>query len=85
MSRPAIEFIAPYQTVCNYWMNFVHPLGEVQSVVQTGPTGGGTVLNQNVKEVNTNQQNNYASSTGSRPWDIPDRREAAGREGPRGP
>jgi hypothetical protein len=52
-------------------MNFVHPLGEVQSVVQTGPTGGGTVLNQNVKEVNTNQQNNYASSTGSRPWDTP--------------
>jgi virulence factor Mce-like protein len=71
VSRPAIEFIAPYQTVCNYWMYFVHPLGEVQSVVQTGPTGGGTVLNQNVKEVNTNQQNNYASSTGSRPWDIP--------------
>jgi virulence factor Mce-like protein len=71
VSRPAIEFIAPYQTVCNYWMNFVHPLGEVQSVVQTGPTGGGTVLNQNVKEVNTNQQNNYATSTGSRPWDLP--------------
>src|SRR5687768_5272128 len=71
VSRPAIEFIAPYQTVCNYWMNFVHPLGEVQSVVQTGPTGGGTVLNQNVKEVNTNQQNNYASTTASRPWDLP--------------
>ena len=71
VSRPAIEFIAPYQTVCNYWMYFVHPLGEVQSVVQTGPTGGGTVLNQNVKEVNTNQQNNYATSTGSRPWDLP--------------
>jgi virulence factor Mce-like protein len=70
VSRPAIEFIAPYQTVCNYWMYFIHPLGEMQSVVQTGPTGGGTVLNQNVKEVNTNQQNNYASSTGSRPWDI---------------
>ena len=70
MTRPAIEYIAPYQTVCNYFQYFVHPLGEVQSVVQTGPTGGGTVLNQNVKETNTNQQNNYATSTGSRPWDI---------------
>src|SRR5215217_9555940 len=69
-SRPAIEFIAPYQTVCNYFMYFMHPLGEMQSVVQTGPTGGGTALNQNVKVPNSHQQNNYGSSTGSRPWDI---------------
>ena len=70
VSRPAIEFIAPYQTVCNYFMYFMHPLGEMQSVVQTGPTGGGTALNQNVKVPNSHQQNNYGSSTGSRPWDI---------------
>ena len=70
VTRPAIEYIAPYQTVCNYFQYFVHPLGEAQSVVQTGPTGGGTVLNQNMKEVNTQQQNNYATSASSRPWDI---------------
>jgi phospholipid/cholesterol/gamma-HCH transport system substrate-binding protein len=70
VSRPAIEFIAPYQTVCNYFVYFMHPLGEAQSVVQTGPTGGGTALNQNVKVPNSHQQNNYGSSTGSRPWDI---------------
>ena len=70
VSRPAVEYIAPYQTVCNYFLYFVQPLGEIQSVVQSGPTGGGTVLNQNVKEVNTNQQNNYATSASSRPWDI---------------
>jgi virulence factor Mce-like protein len=70
VSRPAIEFIAPYQTVCNYFMYFVHPLGEMQSVVQGGPTGGGTALNQNVKEPNSNQQNHYGTGTGSRPWDI---------------
>ena len=70
VTRPAIEFIAPYQTVCNYLNYFIHPLGEMQSVVQTGPTGGGTVLNQNVKIPNSHQQNNYGSSTGSRPWDI---------------
>jgi virulence factor Mce-like protein len=70
VTRPGLEFIAPYQTVCNYWMYFVHPLGEAQSVVQDGPTGGGTVLNQNLKEVNSSQPNNYASNEGSRLWDI---------------
>jgi hypothetical protein len=48
----------------------MHPLGEMQSVVQGGPTGGGTVLNQNVKIPNSHQQNNYGTSTSSRPWDI---------------
>jgi phospholipid/cholesterol/gamma-HCH transport system substrate-binding protein len=70
VSRPAVEFVAPYQTVCNYLNYFIHPLGEMQSVVQTGPTGGGTLLNQNVKMPNSNQQNNYGTSTSSRPWDI---------------
>ena len=42
VTRPALEYIAPYQTVCNYLNYFIHPLGEVQSVVQSGPTGGGT-------------------------------------------
>jgi ABC-type transporter Mla subunit MlaD len=70
VARPALEFIAPYQTVCNYLNYFIHPLGEAQSVVQAGPTGGGTVLNQNVKVVNNNQQNSYGTSEGSRPWDI---------------
>jgi virulence factor Mce-like protein len=71
VSRPAIQFIAPYQTVCNHFVYFVHPLGEAQSVVQSGPTGGGTSLNQNMKLPNSNQPNNYGSTTGSRPWDIP--------------
>lgn len=70
VSAPAIQYIAPYQTVCSYFNYFMHPLGEMQSVVQTGPTGGGTVLNQNVKLPNSHQQNNYGTSTSSRPWDI---------------
>jgi virulence factor Mce-like protein len=78
VSRPALEFIAPYQTVCNYLVYFMHPLGEVQSVVQQGPTGGGTVLNQNVKLVNTQQQNNYGTWEGSRPWDITSDKEPQG-------
>ncbi|HMJ94716.1 MAG TPA: MlaD family protein [Thermoleophilaceae bacterium] len=70
VSRPALEYIAPYQTVCSYFNYFMHPLGEMQSVVQTGATGGGTVLNQNMKLPNSHQQNNYGTSTSSRPWDI---------------
>jgi virulence factor Mce-like protein len=84
VTRPALEFITPYQTVCNYFQYFIHPLGEVQSVVQSGPTGGGTVLNQNVKEVNTNQQNNYATSASSRPWDILEGQEPQGAHDTRG-
>jgi hypothetical protein len=40
-------------------------------VVQNGPTGGGTLLNQNVKFVNNQQENTQGSSTSSRPWGIP--------------
>jgi virulence factor Mce-like protein len=69
--RPALDFIAPYQTVCNYTVYFLHPLGELQSQVQNGPTGGGTVLSQGVKLVNTSQPNNYGTTEGSRPVDVP--------------
>jgi len=69
-AKPAITFIAPYQTVCNYTVYFLHPLGELQSQVQNGPTGGGTVLSQGVKTVNQSQPNNYATTVGSRPVDI---------------
>ena len=72
-ARPAISFIAPYQTVCNYTVYFLHPLGELQSQVQNGPTGGGTVLSQGVKLVNTDQPNNYGTTIGSRPPDMPNK------------
>jgi virulence factor Mce-like protein len=69
--KPALGFIAPYQTVCNYTVYFLHPLGELQSQVQNGPSGGGTVLSQGVKLVNTSQPNNYGTIEGSRPVDVP--------------
>jgi virulence factor Mce-like protein len=71
VARPAVEFIAPYQSVCNYTVYFLHPLGELQSQVQNGPTGGGTVLNNNSKTVNTDQPNQVSSIEASRPWDVP--------------
>ena len=84
VTRPALEYIAPYQTVCSYFNYFMHPLGEMQSVVQTGPTGGGTVLNQNMKLPNSHQQNNYGELHRLAAVGHPAGPEAAGREGPAG-
>jgi virulence factor Mce-like protein len=80
VTRPALEFIAPYQTVCNHLVYFLHPLGEVQSQVQNGPTGGGTVLNQNVKLPNNQQENSMGSSEASRPWGVPPNQDPIGAE-----
>jgi hypothetical protein len=59
---------------------FLHPLGELQSVVQNGPTGGGTVLNQNIKLVNSQQDNNLGSSSSSRPVDVPPGKDPIGAQ-----
>jgi hypothetical protein len=68
VTRPALEFIAPYQTVCSFWNYFVHFLGEHWS--QTSPTGG-TVQNQGVKLANLFQPNTIANTEASRNWDVP--------------
>lgn len=68
VTRPAMEFIAPYQTVCNYWNYFVHPLGEHQSEVS--PLGG-TVQQQGARLPNVLQANSLGSIRGSRPVDTP--------------
>jgi virulence factor Mce-like protein len=67
VTRPALEFVAPYQTVCNYFNYFFTPLGEHQSTV----VPGGTVQTQGVKTVNLEQPNSYGDIQASRPWDVP--------------
>ena len=66
--RPAMEFVAPYQTVCNYANYFLYPLGEHQSEVS--PLGG-TVQQQGARLANALQANSLASIRGSRPVDTP--------------
>lgn len=68
VTRPALEFVAPYQTVCSYWNYFVHVLGEHWS--QTSELGG-TIQNQHLKLVNPDQPNSIAVTESSRPWDVP--------------
>jgi virulence factor Mce-like protein len=67
VTRPAMEFIAPYQSVCNYANYFLGRLGEHQSQAN----GQGTTQNQGVKLVNNTQPNTIGNTESSRPWDVP--------------
>jgi len=72
--RPTIEYVAPYQTVCNYAVYFFNALGEHQS--QPGP--GGNVQQQLARIVNYTQPNTLAYTFNSRPWDLPPGQPAHG-------
>ncbi len=65
--KPGLDFVAPYQTVCNYGVYFLNALGEHQSdVVQ----GGSTVQRVQVKLANLDQLNNLGQRSASRPVDV---------------
>ncbi|MGI8845024.1 MAG: MlaD family protein [Thermoleophilaceae bacterium] len=66
--RPALEYVAPYQTVCNYFNYFVFPLGEHQSQVSAL---GGTQQEQGVRLPNNMQPNSLGSIATSRNVDTP--------------
>jgi virulence factor Mce-like protein len=74
VTRPAAEFVAPYQTVCNFSVYFLHPLGEHWSQTAFDPGGdpAGTSQNQGLKFPNLEQPNAYSTTESSRPVDIPD-------------
>lgn len=74
--RPALTFVAPYQTVCSYANYFLGPLGEHQS--QLAP--GGTTQQQQAKVVNMLQPNTLGTSYSSRPWDLAPGQPAQGAE-----
>ena len=66
-TKPAIQFIAPFQTVCNNFVYFFNPLGTHQSV--TVP--GGTIERILAKLVDTQQENSLGSTESKRPVDVP--------------
>jgi virulence factor Mce-like protein len=76
VTRPAAEYIAPYQTVCNNAVYFIHALGEHQS--QIAPDKSGTVQTGGVKTVNNEQPNSYGTSASSRNVDVPPDQKARG-------
>ena len=69
VTRPAAEFISPYQTVCGYGVYFFHALGEHMSLI--APDKAGTAQNQGLKFVNNEQPNNYGTTESSRNVDVP--------------
>jgi ABC-type transporter Mla subunit MlaD len=67
VTRPAIEFVAPYQTVCNFLVYFFNPLGTHQSAA----VSGGTTERILAKLVDTRQENSLGSTESTRPVDVP--------------
>jgi len=66
VGRPLVEFVAPYQTVCNYAVYFFNPLGTHLSQ----PGGGGTVERILLKQADREQVNTLTSRNNSRPVDT---------------
>jgi virulence factor Mce-like protein len=64
---PLVAFVAPYQTVCNYWNYYWTPLGEHVSE----PVPGGTGQRSLLKSDNRTQDNRVSDSSADRPVDIP--------------
>ena len=67
VTRPAIEYIAPYQTVCNYAVYFLNALGEHQSQ----PVAGGMAERVLAKGANSQQPNALTTQESSRYVDVP--------------
>jgi hypothetical protein len=67
VSRPALQQIAPYQTVCNYLVYFFNPLGTHLS--ETVP--GGTQERIKAKLANLTQANTLGLTESLRPVDVP--------------
>jgi virulence factor Mce-like protein len=67
VTKPAIQFVAPYQTVCNFLVYFFNPLGTHQSSV----VPGGASERVLAKLVDTQQENSLGSTESTKPVDIP--------------
>jgi virulence factor Mce-like protein len=64
---PLVEYVAPYQTVCDYWVYFWTGLSEHVSEI----VPGGTAQRTNLKSDNRTQDNRLSSSEAERPVDVP--------------
>ena len=67
VAGPAVRFVAPYQTVCNFLVYFFNPLGTHQSEA----VPGGTVQRIYAKLLSGTQPNNLGTTESIRPVDVP--------------
>ncbi len=80
VAAPLVEFVAPYQTVCNYWVYYWTAIGEHVSE----PVRGGTVQRTNLKSDNRTQDNRLSSSEAERPVDVPKNQDPHTAKAPNG-
>ena len=80
VAAPLVEYIAPYQTVCNYWNYYWTSIGE--HVSET--TRGGTIQRVVLRSDNRQQDNRLSDSTGEKPVDLPSDEPAIGAGNPAG-
>jgi virulence factor Mce-like protein len=73
-ARPLVEYVAPYQTVCNYWVYYWNALSE--HVAE--PVRNGTIQRVLRKTDNNTQDNRMSNSEGDKPADVPFDRPARG-------
>jgi ABC-type transporter Mla subunit MlaD len=64
--KPGLQYVAPYQTVCNYAVYFLNPLGTHIST----PAGGGTLQRVQLKFANPAQPNALTTRSAARPADV---------------
>ena len=72
MARPLLQFVAPYQTVCNYFVYFWTASGGHLSQTVRAPDGHALGTSQRVLSLPpSGQTNSLTSSASSRPVDVP--------------
>ena len=67
IATPLVEYVAPFQTVCNYWNYYFTGLSEHVSETVPGGTGQRSLM----KSGNNTQDNRVNSTEGDRPVDVP--------------
>ena len=67
VATPLVEYVAPYQTVCNYATYWLTGLSEHVSEIVPGGTGQRSLM----KSGNNIQDNRVNSTEGDRPADVP--------------
>ena len=81
VAAPLFEYIAPYQTVCNYWTYYWTSIGE--HVSEQVP--GGTIQRVLFRSDNRTQSNRISDSAGALPADVPHDEPAIGASNQAGP
>jgi virulence factor Mce-like protein len=72
VTRPLIEYVAPYQTVCNYFVYFWAPSGSHLSQVVRAPDGHAVGTTQRIlSQLGARTGNGFGTSASSRPVDVP--------------